>query len=108
MKYKIWDKINEKYLDLTKYCINGFGDVMTTKGIVLQNKGDFEIQVEEDSMINADSYKELLIPFMSDLKSELQGFNRDFNFDFAINNLVKRFENQKKTIAYYQEKYPDD
>lgn len=46
MKYKIWDRINEIYLDLTKYCVNGFGDIMTVKGDVLLNKDDFRIEVE--------------------------------------------------------------
>lgn len=41
------DKVNKEYLDLTKYCVNGFGDVMTIKGMVLQNQGDFEVQVEK-------------------------------------------------------------
>lgn len=46
MKYKIFDKVNNEYLDLTKYCINGFGDVMTTTGLVIMNQNDFEIEVE--------------------------------------------------------------
>lgn len=46
MKYKIFDKCNKEYLDLTKYCVNGFGDVMTTKGIVPMNQNDFSIEIE--------------------------------------------------------------
>jgi hypothetical protein len=33
-------------LDLAKYCVNGFGDVMTIKGAVLMNQQDFEIEIE--------------------------------------------------------------
>jgi hypothetical protein len=46
MKYKIWDKVNKEYLDLTKYCVNGFGNVITTNGLVMINQNDFEIQVD--------------------------------------------------------------
>jgi hypothetical protein len=45
MKYKIWDKANQEYLDLFKYCVNGFGDVMTTSGLVLLNQTDFVVEV---------------------------------------------------------------
>jgi hypothetical protein len=45
MKYKIFDKINKEYLDLTKYCVNGFGDVMTINGIVPMNQNDFKIEL---------------------------------------------------------------
>ena len=47
MKYKIWDKLNGEYLDLTKYCVNGFGNVMTIKGDIFINQQDFEIEVQE-------------------------------------------------------------
>jgi len=47
VKYKIWDKINEEYLDLTRYCVNGFGDVMTTKGSVLMDQNNFKIELED-------------------------------------------------------------
>lgn len=46
MKYKIFDKANGEYLDLTKYCVNGFGDVMTVGGMVLMNQSDFKIEVD--------------------------------------------------------------
>lgn len=42
--YKILDKKNNCYLDLTKYCINAFGDVMTINGQVFMNQTDFEVQ----------------------------------------------------------------
>lgn len=45
MKYRIFDKANKEYLDLTKYCVNGYGDVMTTNGIVLMNQSDFKIEI---------------------------------------------------------------
>ncbi len=43
LKYKIYDKVNKECVDLHKYCVNGFGDVMTTKGIVFMNQSDFEV-----------------------------------------------------------------
>lgn len=51
MKYKILDCINNEYLDLTKYCVNGFGDIMTTKGIVLQNQDDFKIEEQNEEAL---------------------------------------------------------
>lgn len=51
MKYKILDKVNKEYLDLTKYCVNGFGEVMLTNGLVLQNQSDFEIKLEAKDKI---------------------------------------------------------
>ena len=42
MRYKIWDKVNKEYLDLTKYCVNGYGHVMTIGGLVLGNQEDFD------------------------------------------------------------------
>jgi hypothetical protein len=53
-------------------------------------------------------YKEILIPFMKDLESELKGFEREFKFDFAIKNLIKRYENQKESLKYWREKYPNE
>ncbi|HID0768100.1 TPA: hypothetical protein ACXDAZ_002630 [Clostridium botulinum] len=47
MRYKIWDKLNREYLDLTKYVINGFGDIMTINGVVLMNQQNFKIEIEE-------------------------------------------------------------
>jgi hypothetical protein len=46
MKYKIFDIPNNEYLDLTKYCVNGFGDVMTTKGLVMMNQKDYRLELE--------------------------------------------------------------
>ena len=54
--------------------------------------------------VSIEEYKEILTPFMSDLESELKGFERVFNFDFAINNLIKRYENQKESLRYWREK----
>ncbi|WP_032072372.1 hypothetical protein [Clostridium botulinum] len=48
MRYKIWDKLNGSYLDLTKYCVNGYGDVMTIGGQVFMNQQDFEVKVEDE------------------------------------------------------------
>ncbi|MDS1006426.1 hypothetical protein [Clostridium sporogenes] len=48
MRYKIWDKLNGCYLDLTKYCVNGYGDVMTIGGQVFMNQRDFEVKVEDE------------------------------------------------------------
>ena len=31
MRYKIYDKVNKKYLDLSKYVINGYGDILCLK-----------------------------------------------------------------------------
>ena len=55
-----------------------------------------------------EKYREILTPFMSDLESELKGFERVFNFDFAIKNLIKRYENQKESLRYWREKYPNE
>lgn len=52
MKYKIFDKVNNEYLDLTKYCVNGYGDVMTTKGLVLMNQEDFRVEIEPEIIFN--------------------------------------------------------
>jgi hypothetical protein len=56
MKYKILDKVNNEYLDLTKYCVNGFGDVMTISGLVMMNQNDFEIQMEVQVVLEQDEY----------------------------------------------------
>lgn len=50
MKYKIYDKINKEFLDLTKYCANGLGDVMTIKGDIIPNN-DFDIVIESDNNV---------------------------------------------------------
>lgn len=47
MKYKIFDINHNEYLDLTKYCVNGYGDVMTTQGLVFFNQLDFRIETED-------------------------------------------------------------
>ena len=46
MKYKIFDISNGEYVDLTRYCVNGFGDIMTTKGMVFMNGSDYRIEIE--------------------------------------------------------------
>jgi hypothetical protein len=51
MKYRILDKANNEYLDLTKYCVNGFGDVMTTTGLVMMNQSDFEIEITIEEVV---------------------------------------------------------
>lgn len=59
-------------------------------------------------LINIEDYKELLTPFMDDLESRLNGVQREFDFDFAIKNLVKRYENQKLNLQSWHEKYPNE
>lgn len=88
IKYKI---THEEFPDGIKegYCVLGLENI-------------------EENTISIDKYKEMLMPFMSDLKSELQGFKREFDFDFAIKNLIKRFENQKESLRYWREKYPNE
>lgn len=88
IKYKI---THEEYPQGIQegYCILGLEDI-------------------EENIISIEKYKGMLMPFMSDLKSELQGFKREFDFDFAIKNLIKRYENQKESLRYWREKYPNE
>lgn len=75
-----------------------------------------EVRRQYDAMViklaeyedREEEYKEILMPFMNDLKSELQGFKREFDFDFAIKNLIKRYENQKESLKFWREKYPNE
>lgn len=95
MKYKIWDKVNNEYLDLTKYCVNGLGDVMTVNGMVLLNKDDFEIHMEIFVVVGKSGFGDERNELVTTDKSEaLSKTPNDFTFCSSL--MVETWKDGKK------------
>jgi hypothetical protein len=87
MKYKILDKVNNEYLDLTKYCVNGFGDVMTIKGLVPMNQNDYKIEYE---------IKDIVVETLAET-------NESYNISGRPNEKYIALEEKIKTLEYILE-----
>ena len=107
---KEWENIKGKYVE-EGYTGNKIKKEITyilEGGQYGLEKGYCILGLKDIDKVSIEEYKEMLTPFMIDLESELKGFERVFNFDFAIKNLIKRYENQKESLRHWREKYPNE